>query len=125
VPLIRAELSTEEQNGVTAITVRIGVIGETPIVDMVRKAAVNKTFLEPGDTRQQWKGEAAACFVFVQGSPVAARYRPPVPATGRPLLSCILVLTSASEAKFSFGGDFLFLFHFRAILLALPSNLTA
>lgn len=61
---ISVELSTHEQNGVTAVTERKLVIGETPIVDMVRRAAVKKTLLELGDTRQQWKGEAAACFVL-------------------------------------------------------------
>ena len=41
---------------------------------------------------------------FVQGSPVAACYRPPASATG-PRLSWFV--TSASEATSSFGGDFL------------------
>jgi hypothetical protein len=52
------------QNGVTAVTDCQPIIGDTPTVDMVRKDAVQKTFLEPGDTRRQWKGEAAACFVL-------------------------------------------------------------
>ena len=39
---------------------------------------------------------------FVQGSPVAARYRPPASATGTHLS---WLSTSASEATFSFGGD--------------------
>ena len=40
---------------------------------------------------------------LVQGSPVAACYRPPASATGTPVI--ILFHTSASEATFSFGGD--------------------
>jgi hypothetical protein len=37
-------------------------MGDTPIVNMVRRTVVQILF-EPGDTRQQWKGEAAASFV--------------------------------------------------------------
>jgi hypothetical protein len=48
---------------VTAITDRISNLGETPVVNMVRRAR-KKAFFEPGDTRQQWKGEAAASFVL-------------------------------------------------------------
>ena len=36
-------------------------IGETALVNLVQRASIN-AFLEPGDTRQQWKGEAAASF---------------------------------------------------------------
>jgi hypothetical protein len=49
-------------NGVTAVTVRQSRIGDTPFVNMVRRVR-KKALLEPGDTRQQWKGEAAASFV--------------------------------------------------------------
>ena len=55
-------------------------LGDTSIVNMVRRAC-KKVFFEPGDTKQQWKGEAATTS-FKQGSPVAARYRPPASATG-------------------------------------------
>jgi hypothetical protein len=48
---------------VTAVTVRTFNFGDTSIVNMVRKAST-KVFLEPGDARQQWKGEAAASFVY-------------------------------------------------------------
>jgi len=48
---------------VTAITDRFSNIGETPVVNMVRRAR-KKVLFEPGDTRRQWKGEAAACFVL-------------------------------------------------------------
>ncbi len=68
------------QTSVTAVTERTAHLGDTPVVNMVRKAR-KKAFFEPGDTRQQWKGEAAASFVCM-GSPVAEHYRPPVPATG-------------------------------------------
>ena len=63
-------------------------MGETSIVNMVQRAS-KKVLLEPGDTRQQWKGEAATSFVSL-GSPVAARYRPPASATG-PLHYLVLI----------------------------------
>jgi adenylosuccinate lyase len=44
------------------VTERQCELGDTPVVNMVREAR-NKVSLEPGDTRQQWKGEAAASFV--------------------------------------------------------------
>jgi hypothetical protein len=47
---------------VTAVTDRQFNFGDTSIVNMVRKAS-KKVFFEPGDTGQQWKGEAAASFV--------------------------------------------------------------
>jgi hypothetical protein len=50
------------QTRVTAVTVRTGDIGDTPIVNKVQRVS-KKTLLEPGDTRLQWKGEAAASFV--------------------------------------------------------------
>jgi hypothetical protein len=50
------------QRGVTGVTERAFQIGDTPFVNMVRGARKNAS-LEPGDTRRQWKGEAAACFV--------------------------------------------------------------
>lgn len=48
---------------VTAVTDQFPNMGETPIVNMVRRAR-KKALFEPGDTRQQWKGEAAASFVL-------------------------------------------------------------
>jgi hypothetical protein len=48
--------------GVTAVTDRSSDIRETSIVNMVQRAS-KKVLLEPGDTRQQWKGEAATSFV--------------------------------------------------------------
>jgi hypothetical protein len=48
---------------VMTVTDHIGDIGETPFVNMVRRAC-KKVLFEPVDTRQQWKGEAAACFVL-------------------------------------------------------------
>jgi allophanate hydrolase subunit 1 len=50
------------QTGVTTVTDRTGYMGETSIVNMVQRAS-KKVLLEPGDTRQQWKGEAATSFV--------------------------------------------------------------
>jgi hypothetical protein len=47
---------------VTAVTERVADMGDTPVVDMVRRACT-KVLFEPGDTRQQWKGDAAASFV--------------------------------------------------------------
>src|SRR3974390_867775 len=44
------------------VTERLLTMSETPIVNMVRATQV-KAALEPGDTRQQWKGEAAASLV--------------------------------------------------------------
>jgi hypothetical protein len=90
-----------------AVTDRLFPMVETPVVNMVQGACKNALF-EPGDTRQQWKGEAAARFVN-EGLPVAARYRPPTPATGPCLYLVVVILrkASASEATSSFGGDFL------------------
>jgi hypothetical protein len=50
------------QTRVMTVTEHTSQIGETPVVNMVRKAS-KKALFEPGDTRQQWKGEAAASFV--------------------------------------------------------------
>lgn len=49
---------------VTAVTDSLCRIGETPIVNMVWRAS-KKALFEPGDTKWPWKGEAAACFVYV------------------------------------------------------------
>jgi hypothetical protein len=46
------------------VTVRRLDIVETSIVNMVRRAR-KKVLLEPGDTRQPWKGEAAASLVCI------------------------------------------------------------
>ena len=43
---------------VTAVTDRLSGMGDTSFVNMVQRAST-KVLLEPGDTRQQWKGEAA------------------------------------------------------------------
>jgi hypothetical protein len=50
------------QTPVTAVTDPLPDMGDTSIVNMVRRAC-KKAFFEPGDTRQQWKGEAAARLV--------------------------------------------------------------
>jgi len=50
------------QTPVTAVTDHPLVFGETCFVNMVRRAGT-KALFEPGDTRQQWKGEAAASLV--------------------------------------------------------------
>ena len=91
------------QTRVTAITVQPFRMGDTPFVNMVRRAR-KKALLEPGDTKQQWKGEAAACFVSIG---IASSRTLPTSSVGywSPLLS--LCNASASEAKSSFGGDFL------------------
>ena len=47
---------------VTVVTERTFRIGDTPTVNMVRRASKNALF-EPGDTKWPWKGEAAATFV--------------------------------------------------------------
>jgi hypothetical protein len=51
------------QTPVMVVTERIPDMSETPFVNMVRRTCT-KVLFEPGDTRQQWKGEAAACFVL-------------------------------------------------------------
>ena len=58
--------------------------------------------LEPGDTEQQWKGEAAASFVYAG---ITSSLALPTSSAGywSPSNLCT---TSASEAKGSFGGDF-------------------
>ena len=55
------ELGTP-QTSVTAVTVWALKMGDTSIVNKVRGAGT-KALFEPGDTRQQWKGEAATSFV--------------------------------------------------------------
>lgn len=89
------------QGVVTTVTAGECRMGETRHVIQVRSAST-KVLLEPNDTRQQWKGESAARFVY-EGLPVAARYRPPAAATGSPFL--LLRTTSAYGEKCSFGGD--------------------
>jgi hypothetical protein len=51
------------QRAVTAVTEQVWDIGETAVVNMVRGAG-KKASLEPGDTSQPWKGEAAASLVM-------------------------------------------------------------
>jgi hypothetical protein len=49
---------------VTAVTDSPRNIGDTAIVIIGSESKqVRKALFEPGDTRQQWKGEAAASFV--------------------------------------------------------------
>ena len=45
-----------------AITEGTPKLRETQFVNMVRRTR-KKVLFEPGDTKQQWKGEAAASFV--------------------------------------------------------------
>ena len=52
-----------KRTSVTAVTDPQSLMGETSFVNMVQRACT-KVLLEPGDTRQQWKGEAAASFVY-------------------------------------------------------------
>jgi hypothetical protein len=47
-----------KRTSVTAVTDPQSLMGETSFVNMVQRACT-KVLLEPGDTRQQWKGEAA------------------------------------------------------------------
>jgi hypothetical protein len=58
----KAALPKWPQCPVMAVTECAFYIGETPVVNMVRRVR-KKVLFEPGDTRQQWKGEAAASFV--------------------------------------------------------------
>jgi hypothetical protein len=51
------------QRPVTAVTESVRSIGDTAVVNKVRGAG-KKAPLEPGDTRQPWKGEAAASLVM-------------------------------------------------------------
>jgi hypothetical protein len=74
---------------------------DTSIVNMVRRAR-KKVLLEPGDTRQPWKGEAAADLVLGITSSRAL----PTSSAGYWSPSALLCYASASEAKVSFGGDF-------------------
>ena len=85
------------------VTERQSQLGDTPVVNMVRVAS-NKVSLEPGDTRQQWKGEAAASFVHIGITSSRA-----LPTSSVGYWSPILYLFSykASEETLSFGGIFL------------------
>jgi hypothetical protein len=87
---------------VTAVTELTFDLGDTPFVNMVRRAS-KKVLLEPGDTRQLWKGEAAASFVCIG---ITSSRVLPTSSAGywSPSLSC--ANASASEEKISFGGDF-------------------
>ena len=55
-------LFTLAHTPVTTVTVATFFLGDTSFVNMVRRAR-KKALFEPGDTRQQWKGEAAASLV--------------------------------------------------------------
>ena len=87
----------------TTVTDRIPDLGDTSIVNMVQRAST-KALLEPGDTRQQWKGEAATS--FVQTGITSSRALP-TSSVGywTPLL--YLFSYKASEETLSFGGIFL------------------
>ncbi len=78
---------------------------DTSVVNMVQRVS-KKTLLEPGDTRQQWKGEAAASFV---SAGITSSRMLPTSSVGywSPSLSCSYISTRASEEKLSFGGIFL------------------
>jgi hypothetical protein len=58
---VRSKRGKHAPTCVTAVTEGQTELGDTPVVNMVRGARTNAP-LEPGDTRQQWKGEAAASF---------------------------------------------------------------
>src|SRR5581483_4471482 len=75
------------QTGVMFVTDRPPNLGDTPIVNMVRRA-VRDALLEPGDTREQWKGEAAATSL-VRGI-TSGRALPTSGAGHWPRLSCVL-----------------------------------
>ena len=74
---------------------------------MVRRVR-KKAFFEPGDTGQQWNGEAAASFVCIG---IASSRALPTSNAGYwfpiNLGTASLCIASASEAKISFGGDLL------------------
>jgi hypothetical protein len=88
---------------VTAVTDRPSRMRETPFVNMVRRVC-KKTLLEPGDTRQQWKGEAAASFVCTG---ITSSRALPTSSAGYWSPSYLVIATSASREKRSFGGEFL------------------
>src|ERR1039457_4958657 len=69
---------------------------------MVRRACTN-ALLEPGDTKKQWKGEAAACFV---SAGITSSRMLPTSSVGYWPPSFNLCNASASEEKRSFGGEF-------------------
>jgi hypothetical protein len=91
---------------VTVVTDRNFHMGETSIVNMVQRAS-KKVLLEPGDTRQQWKGEAATSFVCA--GITSSRM---LPTSSVDYWSPFIILfcyfiTGASEETLSFGGVFL------------------
>ncbi len=100
---VRTCLETAQLTCVTAVTVWYFLMGETSIVNMVQRVS-KKTLLEPGDTRQQWKGEAAASFVCIG---ITSSRALPTSSAGywSPLFTCSN--TGASEVTYSFGGVFL------------------
>jgi len=74
------------QTSVTTVTENPFGMRDTPNVNMVRRAR-KKALLEPGDTRHQWKGEAAASFV---NTGIASSQALPTSSVGywSPSLSC-------------------------------------
>jgi hypothetical protein len=87
---------------VTAVTDRFSGMGDTSIVNKVQRVS-KKALLEPGDTRQQWKGEAATSFV---SAGITSSRALPTSSVGywSPFSSCIRSITGASEETLSFGG---------------------
>jgi hypothetical protein len=77
-------------------------MGDTPIVNMVRRASKN-VLLEPGDTKLPWKGEAAASFVHTG---ITSSRMLPTSSVGYWSPFPDLLETSASEETISFGGFF-------------------
>jgi len=65
--------------------------------------ARKKALFEPGDTRRQWKGEAAACFVHTG---ITSSRMLPTSSIGYWFPSLTCGNASASEATRSFGGVF-------------------
>jgi hypothetical protein len=88
------------------VTERSFRMGDTPFVNMVRRACTNALF-EPGDTKWPWKGEAAASFVCAG---IASSRALPTSSADYWFPS-ILFHASASEVSLSFGGVFLPLSH--------------
>lgn len=99
-------VSGNPQSPVTAVTETWNDLGETSFVTKVRKPVIR---LPLSRVARGGSGKGKPRLASLLGSPVAAYYRPPVPATGPRLLLVhfLYYKASASEAKSSFGGDFL------------------
>jgi hypothetical protein len=92
------------QTPVTVVTDRSSRIGDTPIVAKAWGAS-RKVPFEPDDTKQPWKGEAAACFVCA--GITSSRALPTSSVGYWSPLEFSLYFASASGATISSGGDFL------------------